>query len=66
MPRSQPELLFQEIIHLEQPLVDSLAIYHFDTEQEVTVKKKSPCTWRWGLEIGTQLQRCELNLNQPV
>ena len=39
MPRSQPELLFQEIIHLGQPLVDSLAIYHFGTERGVAVKK---------------------------
>ena len=65
MPRSQPGLLFQEIICLEQPLVDSSAMYRFGTEQGGQLKK-SPCIWRWGLEIGTKLQRCELNLNQPV
>ena len=37
--RSQPELPFQEIIHLEQPQVDSLAIYHFVTEQGGQLKK---------------------------
>ena len=33
MPRSQPELLFHEVLHLKEPLVDSLAFYHFGTEQ---------------------------------
>ena len=33
MPRSQPELLFREILHLKEPLVDLLAFNHFATEQ---------------------------------
>ena len=33
MPRSQTQLLFHEILHLKEPLVVSLAFYHFGTEQ---------------------------------
>ena len=33
MSRSQPELLFH--VHLKEPLVDSLACFHFGTEQGV-------------------------------
>ena len=33
MLSSQPELLFHEILHQKEPLVDSLAFYHFGTEQ---------------------------------
>ena len=42
MPRSQPELLFHDILHLKKPLVDSLAVNHFGTEQEKG--------WGWGLK----------------
>ena len=35
MPKSQPELLFHEILHLKEPLVVSFAFYHVHT--------KSPC-----------------------
>ena len=31
MPRSRPELLSHEILHLKEPLVDSVAFYHFGT-----------------------------------
>ena len=34
IPRSQPELLFHEILHLKEPLVDLLAFNHFNTEVE--------------------------------
>ena len=37
MSRSQPELLFH--VHLKEPLVDSLACFHFGTEGGGFVKK---------------------------
>ena len=39
---SQPELLFHEILHLKEPLVDSLAFYHFGTELQWTSKNITP------------------------
>ena len=33
MPGSQPELLFHDIIHVKEPLVVSLAFWHFGTVQ---------------------------------
>ena len=32
-PELQPELLFREILHIKEPLVGSLAFFHFGTEQ---------------------------------
>ena len=42
MPRSQLELLFHEILYLKEPLVDSLAFYHFGTELRWTSKNITP------------------------
>ena len=51
MPRSKPELLFHEILHLKEPLVDSLSSYHFGTVQNVQnnpgpfITLQSKVTW---------------------
>ena len=43
MPRSQPEQLFHEILHLKERKGDSLAPYHFGTGQGGGAVKISPC-----------------------
>ena len=39
MPKSQPELRFQEFLHVRERLVGLLAFFHFGTEQRGAVKK---------------------------
>ena len=39
MPTSQPDLLFFENLHLREPLVGSLAFFHFGTEHGMPLGK---------------------------
>ena len=44
MPRSQPKLLFYEILYLKEPLLGLFAFFHFGTEQGGNSLKKTLCT----------------------
>ena len=44
MPRSQPKLLFYEILYLKEPLLGLFTFFHFGTEQGGNSLKKTLCT----------------------